>query len=266
MHHYTLYAQTIRALVWSDLIVFKQEIGHKIIDNYIHVAANLLVMGYILPQFGLNADFGIFILASLISSTALFDSYPLVANLVSDITGEKKITYDLLLPILSWLVFVRMIITSAIQNTILCCAVLPFGALFFAHKIDLASISYISLFCMIIVCSIFAGSFGIVTASLIQNMQRLSRVWVRFLFPLWYFGGFQFSFTSLKATFPHAAYVNLLNPILYCTEGLRDAILGTAGPQGPYIAAIICIPVLVFFTILCTWMSVIRFKKRLDFV
>lgn len=266
MNRYFLYAQTIKSLVDSDMLVFKKNLANKIVDSFVYVTANITVMGYILPTFGLAPNFGLFLLASLLPTSGLFQAYPLVANLVSDIFGERKISYDLLLPMPSWLVFIRIMISAAIENIIISLCILPFGLALLFNQIAALDVSIIALIGMIIMNSIFATALALLTASMISGMHKLSSVWTRFLFPLWFFGGFQFSWEALHTILPTVSYAILLNPIIFATEGTRDALLGAHGPQGPYISTWICIPVLIFCSVIYSTIAIKRLKKRLDFV
>lgn len=266
MHRYFLYAHTIKTQVLTDLIIFKQQLFTKVIDSFIYVTANILVMGYILPAFGLTSQFGFFLLASLLPTSGLFQAYPLVANLVSDIFGPRKISYDLLLPMPSWLVFARIMISASIENSIMSLCIFPFGIILLYPQINALHLNIASFIGMIIMNSVFASSLALLTTSMISGMHKLSSVWTRFLFPLWFFGGFQFSWKAVNTVFPKLSYLFLCNPIVFATEGTRDALLGATGPQGPYISAWICIPILIVSTLVFSFIAIKRLQKRLDFV
>lgn len=265
MNRYSNYGKTLFALVQADWLVAKRSLVDYVIDNFISLFAGIVIIAYVLPYYGLQAGFGLLMLGSCVANAAIFDIYPLVANLVSDVAGEKQISYDLLLPMPSWFAFVRIIVSSAVKSMIICLSSIPLGKLLLWNQFDLSGISITGTLGMIFACSLFAGSFGMVTASLTKNMQALHSVWQRFLFPLWIFGGQQFTWISLYTVAPWIAYISLLNPIMYTNEGFRSALLGQA-VEGPHIPYFVCVPVLLIFTVLFTAWAVLRFKKRLDFV
>lgn len=262
---YKEYLKTVLVLVYADWIVIKENLHNKIIDTWIFVAVNVIITGYILPYFGLSQSFGVFMLCGTVSGIAIAETYSMVAGLVSDITGVQKITYDLLLPMPSWMAFLRIIITSTLQSIMYCVAAIPFGKLLLWNRFAISNINFVGCVLMIVCGSLFAGTFGIVTSSMIKRLEGLSSVWRRFLFPLWFFGGFQFSWASLYAVIPIVAYINLCNPIVYANEGMRDALIGGSTP-GAYISYYWCVPALLLFSVIYTMWGVLRFKKRLDFV
>jgi ABC-type polysaccharide/polyol phosphate export permease len=85
---------------------------------------------------------------------------------------------------------------------------------------------------------------------------------MRFIFPLWYLGGFQFSWKIFYKVSPSFAYLNLANPMTYVMEAMRGAILG----QEDYIAFWYCMLALLFFSTICWFFALKKLKNRLDFV
>lgn len=266
MHRFYLYAQTIWPLICADLIVFRKNVKNRIIDNFVVFGLTILVMGSILPQLGITPSYDLFMLATLIMNTTQFDTYPLVAALVSDITGgEKRISYELLLPMPSWFVFVRIIVSAFITNMFFVFTVLPV-IIFYVSRIGFENISIVNFLMILAMSSLFSPVFALITASFIKNMQGLSTVWCRFVYPMWFLGGFQFTWYSMYSVFPVLAYINLLNPLLYTYEGARAALFGAHGLQGPHIPIFICVPALFVFTVIGASFATMRYKKRLDFV
>jgi ABC-type polysaccharide/polyol phosphate export permease len=85
---------------------------------------------------------------------------------------------------------------------------------------------------------------------------------MRFVFPLWYLGAFQFSWAILYRIFPLGGILNLINPMVYVQESMRSALLGAEG----YLPFWVSAGMLFFFIILFLWWGIVRLKKRLDFV
>ena len=93
-------------------------------------------------------------------------------------------------------------------------------------------------------------------------MARLENAFMRIVYPLWFLGGFQFSWKVLHDCSPTLATLNLLNPYVYSMESMRAAALG----QHDYLPFWYCIGALVLFTIMFASWGIIRLKKRLDFI
>ncbi len=93
-------------------------------------------------------------------------------------------------------------------------------------------------------------------------MSKIGSMWIRVVFPLWMLGGFQFTWEMMYAKSPVLAYILLLNPFLYTTEGMRGAILGQAGS----LPSSMCFVAGLFFATLYGAIGVWRLLKRLDAV
>lgn len=110
--------------------------------------------------------------------------------------------------------------------------------------------------------NIFYACFVLWSASIIANMSKFGSIWARYIFPMWFMGGFQFSWISLHKVAPIISYINLLNPMIYITEMVRISILGQEG----YINFWFCLIAITFFSVLCLAISIRNLKQRLDFV
>ena len=139
---------------------------------------------------------------------------------------------------------------------------LPFGKLCLWHQFDLTHISYVKLALAILFQSVFYACFVLFPTSIINNMTQLGMVWARFIFPMWFLGGFQFSWYALFNTVPILAYINLLNPMIYVTEAARVALLGQEG----YINFWLCLLAIAFFSAFFLYLSLRNLKKKLDYV
>lgn len=245
-----------------DLKLFREIIWNKVIDLFIWVACTLLIMGYVMPLLGLVADYGVFQLAGLVASAGLFEVFPSVMNLVSDFEGDRLISYQLILPVPSLLIFIKIITNYALNAIILGLCVVPMGKLVLWNQFDLTQINIVQFALMLIMSGIFYGVFILWITSLCKNVSKVGNVWMRFIFPIWFLGGFQFSWSVLYTLIPMLAYINLLNPMTYIMEGTRAALLGQTG----YISVWFCIAALSMFIMIFSWIAIIRLKKRLDYV
>lgn len=256
------YLNVIKNLLRIDFKLFSEIIWNKAIDLSIWVTCTILVMGYLMPLLGLASDYGVFQLAGLVASAGLFEVEPSVHSLVSDFEGDRLISYQLTLPVPSILIFIKIVINYALNAIILGLLVLPMGKLVLWNKFDLTQIHILQFTLMLIISGIFYGIFILWIASLCKSASKVGNVWMRFIFPLWFLGGFQFSWNVLYKLAPKLAYVNLLNPMTYIMEGMRATLLGQPG----YISVWFCIAALIVFIMIFSWIAMTRLKKRLDYV
>ena len=125
------YFTVCKNLIKADLIIFKQMFLDKFIDLSIWVVLTTIVTAYIMPYFGLTVDFGVFQLGGLIAATGLLEmGNSNTVELVSDFEGDRVISFNLTLPIPSWLALVSKAGYYFIIYTILSLLMLPIGKLF----------------------------------------------------------------------------------------------------------------------------------------
>ena len=249
-------------LIYVDLLIFKPMYRDRLIDYFIYVSLMVLIMGYLLTGFGVRSDFGMFTAATLVGTSGMFDVFPRAVAIVSDLTGSMVISYDLTLPISSWLAIVRMGLSNALRCFSLSIFALPFGLLFVWPQFNVAHVSWGWFFALLISNSLIYGFFSIFLSSFIENMSKIGSMWIRIIFPLWMLGGFQFTWEMMYAKSSALAYLLLLNPFLYTTEGMRGAILGQAGSLPTWM----CFFAGLGFSILYAIVGVRRLLKRLDAV
>ena len=256
------YFYVLKELLRTDLKIFSKIFFNKWIDLFIWILSMIVVFAYVMPAFGLTKDYGIFILASMCSSAGLFQSFNYVAEMVADFQGPRVISYHFSLPVPSWLLFIRLIVYYTIAFSLLGIFILPIGKLFLWHSFSLAQVSYAKYAIMLVLINIFYGSLSLVTTSYVKNLSRIDSVWMRIIYPLWFFGCFQFSWQSLYKVSPVFAQINLLNPLTYMAEGMRATVLGQEGSLNFWL----CAAAIVLFSVVFAWHAIVRFKKRLDFV
>ncbi len=258
--------QSYSSLVWkllqTDLEIFKQTIGGKLIDLFIWIITMVLVTAYLMPSFGLTTAYTGFLIASLVVSAGLFEVYSSVTNLISDFDGTNITSFYLILPMPSWLVFIEKMIYFTINTAAMGILVLPISKLLVWNMLDLSQFSIMKFSLIFMLANIFYGAFTLWITSRVPGIEQIGSVWMRFVYPLWFLGGFQYSWQVLYDTSPTLAYASLINPMMYVMEGARAAILGQEGSLNFWVCAVM----LTLFTLLCTWHGLRRLKKRLDYV
>lgn len=249
-------------LLRRDLLRFKRDFWGKLIDTSSLLLTNLIVFGYFMPQLGLSSNYGSFMLISAIASFGFFDMVGKVGNLISDIDGERTISYTLTLPIPSWLAFLHIGIYWAINSALITVLLFPLGKLILFDQFDLSKISLLKLVPIYISINLFYGFFGLWLTSMLKNISDVGILWVRVINPLIMFGAYFYSWYAVYG-FSHAiGYLNLLNPVVYAMEGMHAAALGQEG----FLSFWISLPLLWVFTIACAWHAIRRLQTRLDCV
>lgn len=258
MQNYSIF----KALLQTRLLLAQQVIVDKMINLTIWATCSLFITGYIMQGFGLSSSFGMFQCAGVIATAGLFEIYPNVVSIVLDFEGPQSIYYYLTLPTNAITVISSMICGFATQGIMLSLWMVPLGKLLFFNQFNLAEVSWIKLIIIIVLSNLFFSSIVPALAGQLGNIDNIGNAWSRFIFPLWFLGGFQFSWASMYDVSKLFAYVMLANPTTYVMEGTRACILGQTG----FIDWYICVGMIIFFSCITWTLSYYNMKKRLDFV
>ncbi len=248
-------------LLMMDMYVFRATIIDKIVNTMIYCAVQLFVMGYMMRAFGLNDAYTNFFVIGLFATVGQFEVFPMVVKVVSDRTGDQSILYYCTLPTSSWLVLGRLILFTALGSLSLMTFFFPFMATVLWYQGLLFNISFIALLIMMLLTALFYGSLALLIVTFVKDMTKVSNIWMRFLFPLWFLGCYQFSFNTLINKVGYFGYLILINPFTYINEGMRAICL-----HGDYLNWMFCAVMLLLIVSLFSYISISRFKKQLDVV
>lgn len=222
----------------------------------------MIVSGYLMQSFGLSDNFGPFQLGGIIASVGIFELYGNAVTFVSDLEGDRTIAYYLTLPTHTATVLCSHIFYYSTIGIIMSFTSLPLAKLILWNRLDLAAISWIKLSIFVVLINTFCATATLLASALIPSMDKFDILWTRVMFPLWFLGGYSFSWYSTYSTAPKLAYLMLLNPIIYMSEGMRSALLGQEGLINFWVC---CFVLIVMFVVIGIW-SFKALKKRLDFV
>ncbi len=259
---YLRYATIFKHLLITDLLIYKKIFLSKLSDYYLQLSIAIGITTYVMPAFGLSTNYGVFSFASFMGIIGMWEIYPDVAKFIMDLHGDSHTSYQLTLPLPSWLLWLKTICFFAIRLTALSLLVMPLGKIILWDKLDMCAIAPLKLITMIILANIFYAVFILWAVGRIKHMGLLGKLWTRYLYPLWFLGCFQFSWQVLYDISPWASYFALLNPITYVAEGTRAAIIG----QADFLSFWYCAFALMSFTLVFWLVATRKLKQRLDFV
>jgi len=256
------FADIFCKLVRTRFFIARQELVGKVINLFIWAFCSLVVMGYVMQAFGLAADYGCFQLATVIGTVGLFEVYGNSLRMIVDFEGDRHIGYYLTLPARPAVILLSMISSYVLMGILLSVLMLPFGKLILFNSFSLADIAWVKFAIILVLSNIFYGAFTVAVTSHVGALSKMENIWSRFIFPLWFMGGFQFSWSSIYKLSQPLAYVLLCNPIMFIMEGTRAALLGQEGclPWG------MCCIALCGFSVMCWFYARYKMKRLLDFV
>jgi ABC-type polysaccharide/polyol phosphate export permease len=211
---------------------------------------------------GLINNFGLIQFAGVLATIGLFESYSYIFPFIADLEGREMIYYELGFPIPSLCLFLSKVISHAISFIILTICIIPISKFLLWDIVFLADFNWLYLIVILLLANIFFATMILVVTSFVKNMSKIGNVWARFIFPIWFMGGFQFSWSHLYQTNKFIAYIDLLNPIIYINEAFKIAILRQEGICSFWL----CILIVFLFSVACFYIGYTRLKKRLDFI
>ena len=256
----TLSLATCFNLVRRDMHVFWPTFFDRFINGTIWVILTVIIFQYIFPTMGMSQDYAVFMACANTMSWGFFEVMGNVAILVGDLTGPKSIEYDLTLPLPQWLVFTRIAISNALQAMAIAFFILPISKIVLWNQFSLAHFSFFKFSAIFILGNLFYGFFSLWLASMTKSMEHINNIWMRIVFPLWWVGGYQFSWATMSKMSPWLGRFDLLNPLVYAFEGVRGAVLGQAG----YIDFWYCAGALILGSIITGYIGTKKMMKRLD--
>jgi ABC-2 type transport system permease protein len=249
-------------LLRAKCVNLPKKLINECIDYYVWAGCTLFISGHVLQAFGMSKDFGVFQLCAVLAVIGLFGLYGNAITIVSDIENDRSVDYYLSLPTSALTVLASSVAYYTIIGFTTGITLLPLAKLILGGQLVFAKISWAAFLFFLLLTNIFFSTATIAVAALVPSMDSFDVIWVRFIFPLWFLGGFQFSWKAINATVPWLSYLMLANPITYTTEGMRAAMLGQEG----YLPFWFCSAMLLVLLVVVARWSYVTFKKRLDFV
>ncbi len=253
---------TFWQIIYREIVVFFKIMGSKLIDVTIMTVTNIAVFTFLMPYFGVKTSYGPLIVVGLISAVSFFEVMPRTTNLISDITGNKKISYFLTLPLPASFVLAAIAIGWAACGSLYSIFILPLAKILLYHKLNLSHFSIFKFIIGFISIQMMYGFFALFLASLIKDMKYISWIWSRVVNPLFMLGGYFYTWVAINSVSHFIGIINLLNPVMLSCECLRAAILG----QNDYLNFWLTTLGLWLFILFFAFLGITRLKKRLDCV
>jgi len=251
--------QVFYKLLQRDWYTYRQAYPHRLKMALDWVLLVTLVSKLFMPALGLK-DYGAFILITSAISYGLFIAMQNAIAMVDDITSHQAILYKLSLPIPQWAIFLKYAFSNMLQALLIMIGIMPFGmcVLMDIHAFpDFSCWKFIMIF---LIAAIFYGAFSLIFSTILKNLYQIDNVWLRLIFPMWYLGGWQFSWKTLYNVSPTLAYLDFCNPMLFVFEAAKHATIDISGtlPFG------FCCCMILFYAAIFGTLGICWMKKRLD--
>lgn len=251
--------------LWRDCYVYKSRLSTYILNQgLIYPCLYAIAIGYIQPNIYFSTT-------NPLQGSALFIGHILIivlvftntlnVSLLFDLENDRYVDYQI--TVLSpRLVILERIIFGALFTFFISLSYFPVAKIILGNAFVTEYASWPLTYTVIFFSALCCSAYTMFTTCFIKSSTKLRSFWMRVNFGLITFGGLFIPYVVMKKFSPTLGYFILFNPLLYITEGLRNAIL----PHQQFISAWVCILVLFIFSILFTLLSWHYFKKRVDHI
>lgn len=188
-------------------------------------------------------------------------TYKLSIELLFDIEGDRYIDYQLTILRPQLILLERILFTSVFSFFILL-PYFPIAKILLGSYFAIAQISWIKLIIILYASCLMTAAYNHLAAALLPSTDEIGYLWLRVNIPLFTIGGFWIPWYAMNKFSPILGAISLLNPFLYITEGIRQAILN----QEQFLSLTTCLFMLIFFSVIFTGITFIVFKKKMDHI
>lgn len=188
-------------------------------------------------------------------------TYKMTIPLLFDLDQDRFIDYQISIMRPHLVLFERIIFTS-FATWLLLAPIFPIVQFHFPLYFDTSGTSWWRVMLILYCGSLFCASYHTFMACWLNSPRDIRRLWIRYNQALFQLGGFAIPWYIISKASPMLGYITRLNPMMYITEGLRQAFLNDAR----FFPFWHCIAALLFATGCMTMLAWRVFKKRVDHV
>jgi ABC-2 type transport system permease protein len=245
------------AILWRDVFVTLKEswillIQIAVVPTFLlFVFAKVLVaIDVVRPGFGPLLLCGVLALAAFLTGL-----YSVAQPLVAELGTAGEIEDRLLAPIATSLIALEKMVSGAFRGMLASAFMFPIGALVLGSAPWRPAGTPLLL--TVLALGAWTGAALGVTVATLVPPRRIFVVFELLFTPLPFTGAIQYPFTELDRI-RWFQVVNAMNPLTYCSEGVRAALV----PEVPHLAPWLCVTALVAFALVFTWAGISGFVRR----
>jgi ABC-2 type transport system permease protein len=246
-----------RAILWRDVFVTGKEFWVFLIQVGLQPLFMLFVFAKVLGQLNyVTSDYGHLLLPGIVALTAFLTALQAVSfPLVMEFSFTREIEDRLLAPLPTPLVAIEKLVVAVMRAIVAAAVIFPVGALVLGSAPWRAAGAPLLVVILLLGSWVGAG-IGLTMGTLVPP-ARISVMFAAVFTPLLFTGSTQYPWPSLDSI-RWFQVVTALNPLTYCSEGVRAAVV----PDVPHIHPWICIVVLIAAAIVFTGTGIKGFLRR----
>jgi len=246
------------AILWRDVFVTGKEIWVLLIQVALTPLFMLFIFAKVLSRQGyVSADYGRhLLLPGIIALAAFLTALQSVAfPLVMEFGWTKEIEDRLLAPLPIDLVTVEKLLMATLRGLFAAVIMYPIGALVLGtapwHPAGLP------LLLIVVLLGAWVGAGIGMTIGTLVTPAKISIMFGLILTPIMFTGATQYPWPMLSSM-RWFQVVTAINPLTYCSEGVRAAMV----PELPHVRPWICITVLLVSSAVFTGTGMWAFRRR----
>lgn len=206
-----------------------------------------------------SKEFNTIFFAGNILLVLLLFTYKQNIELLFDLETKRFIDYQITL-LNPFLVLLQRIMFTGIYAFFIAAPYYPMGKLLLPNYLDFDNADWLKIFALLFAGSLCISAYHMLVACALKSSAHIGSLWNRLNSPLLNFGGFWVPLAVIKSYSALFSYAVFLNPFIYLTDGIKNAITGSE----QFLPFWFCFGMLWCFTLifigLCWW----QFKKRTD--
>jgi ABC-type multidrug transport system permease subunit len=189
-------------------------------------------------------------------------TFSLNFKLSFDLVSSRFIEYQVTI-LNPKLIFLQRLLFTTFFATLIFFPFFPISKLLLRHHLLTNNVSWLKVALVIFCATLCFSAYNILCACVMKNpRENVVSLWMRLNIPLQTLGGVWAPLYVVKSFVPWASYILYLNPIIYITEGLRRAILGS----DKFLSVSTCCVALLALGAIFLFTSFYFFKKRVDHI
>jgi ABC-2 type transport system permease protein len=251
------------ATLHRDLVVTGREFIQFLVQALMQPIFFLFIFGKVLPSIGLAAQgFTALLLPGIVALSSMLASLQGVTlPLVLDLGFAREIDDRLLAPLPAWMVAMEKLLIASVRGTIAGLTIFPVGALILGQSFAVRTDRIGTLALMILLTAATGAAIGLLMGTVIKP-EQISLMFTLIFTPLIFTGCTYYPWPALNHIRWFQA-ITMVNPLTYCSEGLRYAMVpAVGGRQIPTMEIGWVVVALIVGIGLCAFAGTRTFLKR----
>ena len=225
MNRTQLTVNAFLAILRRDLVVTWREFIPFLLQALMQPLFFLFIFGKVLPGIGLAApNFASLMLPGIVGLTGMLASLQGVTlPLVLDLGYAREIDDRLLSPLPVWWVALEKVLYGAMRGTVASSVIFPIGWLILGSGFAVRTDRILVLIGMVLLTAFVGSTIGLLMGTIIKP-EQISLMFTLIFTPLLFTGCTYYPWGALD-NIRWFKIATLFNPLTYCAEGLRYAMV-----------------------------------------